>query len=192
MSTFEERPETLPSTTYKLRIPNITEAFYITISDMILNDGRAQPRELFINTKNMKDLAWITTITRLVSTIFRNCEDPQVAVDELQAIHDPEGGFWMDGKYIPSISTAIGNIIHSHITKLKRIDGSIPQEQVLVNTPEPQPAMERLMERVTKIEDETNIYKNATFCPKCNEKALINEGGCQRCLSCDYDKCGGK
>ena len=27
-------------------------------------------------------------------------------------------------------------------------------------------------------------------CPKCNEETLIREGGCARCTSCGYDKCG--
>ena len=28
------------------------------------------------------------------------------------------------------------------------------------------------------------------FCPECNEKALLNNGGCMTCQQCGYSKCG--
>lgn len=116
-----ERPYGLPSKTYKLRIPQVKEAYYITIVDT--NDGGVRcPHEIFISSKNMNDVAHVTTITRLISGMFR-CKIPATfIVKELQSIFDPAGGFFMFGKHIPSFSTAIGHIIEQHIAAYKSQD----------------------------------------------------------------------
>jgi hypothetical protein len=31
--------------------------------------------------------------------------------------------------------------------------------------------------------------KSGVMCPKCNSKNVIFEGGCQKCLDCNLDKC---
>ena len=180
-----KRPIELPSTTYKLKVPTISEAFYITISDMSI-DGVIKPRELFINTKNMTDLSWITTISRLISTLFRTCNNPQIVIDELRAVYDPNGGFFIDGSFIPSVSTAIGNIIAKHVDKLNKDQNVIKKYpkfdiNVIDNSKE---------EFCSKVNTEKAL-KNAMICPKCNEKGLILRDGCNECLLCGYSKCGG-
>ena len=180
----KERPIELPSTTYKLRVPTIAEAFYITISDMVV-DGIIKPRELFINTKNMTDLSWVTTITRLISTLFRTCDDPQVVVDELRAVYDPNGGFFMDGKHVPSVSTAIGNIIAKHVRKLNK------EQNKIESCPKYDIMMIDDSKKESSNPDMGKILKNAAICPKCNQKGLIMKDGCNDCLLCGYSKCGG-
>lgn len=27
-------------------------------------------------------------------------------------------------------------------------------------------------------------------CPQCGQETLIHDGGCERCMSCSYSKCG--
>ena len=53
-----ERPEVLLGSTYKIKTPQSEHALYITINDMILNQGTAheerRPYEIFINSKNME------------------------------------------------------------------------------------------------------------------------------------------
>lgn len=42
----------------------------------------------------------------------------------------------------------------------------------------------------TSISDNTSIRVVSEKCPKCGEDTFIREGGCARCSSCGYDKCG--
>ena len=55
MNEFLARPDFLIGTTYKIKTPSSEHAMYITINDMILNEGTADeskhPYEMFINSK---------------------------------------------------------------------------------------------------------------------------------------------
>jgi len=57
------RPEVLMGTTYKIKPPVSDHAFYITINDVLLNEGteyeQIHPYELFINSKSMEHYAWV-------------------------------------------------------------------------------------------------------------------------------------
>jgi len=56
-----ERPEMLRGTTYKIKPPVSDHAMYITINDIVLNQGteyeKYRPYEIFINSKNIR-LIW--------------------------------------------------------------------------------------------------------------------------------------
>ena len=51
------RPETLAGSTYKIKTPLSDHALYLTINDIVLNEGTdhelRRPFEVFINSKNM-------------------------------------------------------------------------------------------------------------------------------------------
>ena len=64
-----ERPEALQGSTYKIRWPEHDHAIYITIND-IIRDGRRQPFEIFINSKNTEHYAWTVALTRMISAVF--------------------------------------------------------------------------------------------------------------------------
>ncbi len=87
---------------------------YITIND-IITDGRRRPFEVFINSKAMEHYAWTVALTRMISAVFRRGGDVSFVVDELKAVFDPRGGNWLDGKYVPSIIAAIGEVIERHM-----------------------------------------------------------------------------
>src|SRR5690606_25822052 len=57
------RPEKLVGNTYKIKTPVTEHALYITINDVIMNEGTPQehrrPFEIFINSKNMDHFQWI-------------------------------------------------------------------------------------------------------------------------------------
>ncbi len=178
-----ERPEELRSTTYKLRVPTGPEAFYITISDFTDDLGRVRPYELFINTKNMQDLELITCMTRLISAIFRNCECPCVAIDELHAVYNPEGGFFLDGKHQPSVTSAIGDIIKKHVDKLNN------KNSTEVPNADKKEKLQKELKDMSK-EEKRNTFKNAVICKQCNAKAYIKQQNCGVCYECGYSDCG--
>lgn len=41
-----------------------------------------------------------------------------------------------------------------------------------------------------KSEQRTEYPSNTVICPKCREKALVKQDGCENCLACEYSKCG--
>ena len=103
-----ERPEILAGSTYKVKTPLSEHALYITINDIVLNQGteheQRRPLEIFINSKNMDHFQWIVALTRLMSAVFRKGGDVTFLAEELQAVFDPKGGYFKPGgKFMPSI-----------------------------------------------------------------------------------------
>ncbi|HEX4272283.1 MAG TPA: hypothetical protein VHZ32_12885, partial [Rhizomicrobium sp.] len=172
MSRPLDRPEELLGSTYKIKWLDSDHAFYITIND-IEKDGRRRPFEVFINSKNMEAYAWALALTRMVSAVFRRGGDVSFVVDELKAIFDPRGGQWMNGRYIPSLLAAIGEIIERHMIET----GFMGQ-------------------RLTSLSGLPSAYSipaegaRARFCPRCGDASFVKLEGCDSCLSCGYSKCG--
>ena len=107
-----EGMEALEGSTYKIKTPLDDHAMYVTINDIVLNEGTEhelrRPFEVFINSKNMDHFQWIVALTRIMSAVFRKGGDVTFLVDEMKAVFDPRGGQWMGGRYVPSLLAAIG------------------------------------------------------------------------------------
>jgi ribonucleoside-diphosphate reductase alpha chain len=174
------RPEALPGQTYKIRWPDSEHALYITLND-IVQDGRRRPFEVFINSKNMEHYAWTVALTRMISAVFRRGGDVSFVVDEMKAVFDPRGGAWMEGKYVPSLLAAIGDVIERHMIEI----GFVPpkRERAVI-------ADRRLLAAGDGlIADQRPRPAGMAQCPKCGQAALIRLEGCDQCTNCDYSKC---
>jgi len=174
------RPEALPGQTYKIRWPDSEHALYITLND-IVQDGRRRPFEVFINSKNMEHYAWTVALTRMISAVFRRGGDVSFVVEEMKAVFDPRGGAWMDGKYVPSLLAAIGDVIERHMVEV----GFLPEKRQRTAMTEQKMATagEGLLT------DQRARPGGLAQCPKCGQAALIRIEGCDQCTSCDYSKC---
>jgi ribonucleoside-diphosphate reductase alpha chain len=179
-----DRPEALPGQTYKLRWPESDHALYITINDVI-QDGRRRPFEVFINSKNMEHYAWTVALTRMISAVFRRGGDVSFVVEELKAVFDPRGGSWMDGKYVPSLLAALGEVIERHMVEIGFIAGhqtpglALESPRKVVNLP------------AGNIQSASDPERHSLLprCPKCSQPSLIRQEGCDLCTSCGYSKC---
>jgi ribonucleoside-diphosphate reductase alpha chain len=160
---LEPRAEQLHGTTYKLKWPESPHAVYVTIND-IDEGGFRRPFEMFINSKNMEHYAWTLGLTRMVSAVFRRSSDVRFVAEELKAVFDPRGGAWMQGRYVPSLLAAIGDIVERHLGGLAK--------PVQAAAFEP-PTSEALPQ-----------------CPQCGASAIVKVEGCNNCLDCGYSKCG--
>ncbi len=91
-----ERPDVLIGSTYKIKTPVSDHAMYVTINDIMLNEGteheHRRPFEIFINTKNLDHFQWIVALTRIISAVFRKGGDVAFLTEELKAVFDPRGG----------------------------------------------------------------------------------------------------
>ena len=169
------RPEELPGKTYKIKWPESDHAIYITLND-IVQDGRRRPFEVFINSKNTEHYAWTVGLTRMISAVFRRGGDVSFVVEELKAVFDPRGGQWMNGRYVPSLLAAIGDVIERHMVDIGFLQppGSeieAATERKVVGLPSPSGARPRQ-------------------CVKCGQPSLMRQEGCDLCTSCGYSRCG--
>ncbi|MCU0756795.1 MAG: NrdJb [Xanthomonadales bacterium] len=188
-----ERPEVLEGSTYKIRSPLFEHALYVTINDIVLNEGTShearRPFEIFINSKNMEHFQWAVALTRIMSAVFRKGGDVTFLVDELKAVFDPRGGYYKaGGVYMSSIVAELGHIVEHHLRKIGLLQGDdeeLPETIRLFQE-------KRSQKAATAVATETDVTlpANASICPKCSAKALVIMDGCATCLSCGYSKCG--
>ena len=166
-----ERPGALQGSTYKIRWPEHDHALYITINDVV-RDGRRQPFEIFVNSKNTEHYAWTVALTRMVSAVFRRGGDVSFVVDELKAVFDPRGGQWMEGHYVPSLLAAIGGVIERHLVSI-----GVRPPPAPAAAPEEEEAEEGAPAAPPKL------------CGRCGQPGLLHREGCDLCLACGYSKC---
>ena len=176
-----DRPGSLTGLTYKINWPESDHGIYITIND-IVQDGRVRPFEVFINSKNVDHFAWTVALTRMISAVFRRGGDVSFVVEELKAVFDPRGGYWVEGRYVPSLLAAIGEVIEKHMIEIG-----------FITSPNEVPELEAvpLALSISKSKGEQIEKSNhLRSCPKCNTAGLIRLEGCDTCISCGYSKCG--
>jgi ribonucleoside-diphosphate reductase alpha chain len=182
-----QREPVLEGLTYKLRWPSSDHAIYITIND-INQAGRRRPFEIFINSKNLEHYAWTVALTRMISAIFRRGGDVTFVVEELKAVFDPQGGQWINGRYVPSLLAAIGGIVETHMLRIGFLAPS-PEDARLA---EPF-AMAASQDRAVGSTPEggsAGPLARGRICPRCNHPALHHREGCWVCNNCSYSKCG--
>lgn len=190
-----ERPEMLLGSTYKVKTPLSEHALYITINDVILNEGTEnelrRPFEIFINSKNMDHFQWIVALTRIISAVFRKGGDVTFLVDELRSVFDPRGGYFKKGgKYMPSLVAEIGDAIECHLRMigLLKDDGLDEHQKKLIAEKKAQ--FEKAAKAATEADGGSDFPAGAQLCAKCSTKAVVKMDGCMTCLNCGDSKCG--
>ena len=175
------RDAVLSGFTYKLKWVGSDHAIYVTIND-IERDGRKRPFEIFINTKNLEHYAWTVALTRMISAVFRRGGDVSFVVEELKAIFDPQGGQWMNGRYVPSLLAAIGEIIESHLVRIGFLQ---PTQSHSIESP---------LDSRSAPGDDPDAHPRSRIagrrCPRCQVGFLVLASGCWTCRDCGYAKCG--
>ncbi|NEZ03961.1 NrdJb [Wenzhouxiangella sp. XN201] len=212
-----ERPEgmeCLEGATYKIRTPLDDHALYVTINDIILNQGteheQRRPFEIFINSKNMDHFQWIVALTRVMSAVFRKGGDVVFLAEELQAVFDPKGGYFKPGgRFVPSIVADIGAVVENHLKRIGMIEPDELSEQQQLILEQKRAEAEAREQQQAEAEGlplaapgstttptdagqgaEASYPASATLCHKCYTKAMVLLDGCQTCLACGYSKCG--
>ncbi|MEX2451230.1 MAG: adenosylcobalamin-dependent ribonucleoside-diphosphate reductase [Rhodospirillales bacterium] len=182
-----DRPEVLPGATYKVRWPESDHALYVTLND-IIQDSRRRPFEVFINSKNMDNYAWTVALTRMISAVFRRGGDVSFVVEELKAVFDPRGGYWVGGRYVPSLLAALGDVIEQHMIAI----GFLPAPEKLTDrdADEKREVVNLTASRGLNAPHRPSGGAAFRQCPKCGQAGLIRQENCDLCTGCGYSKCG--
>ncbi len=189
-----ERPEMLVGSTYKVKTPVSDHAMYVTINDIILNQGteheKRRPFEIFINSKNLDHYQWIVALTRIISAVFRKGGDVAFLVDELKAVFDPRGGYWQSGgRFMPSIIAELGYIVEKHLISIGMMSEPDLDDEQKKLIAEKRAEYEEGQKQQDAF-SENDYPEGAQLCTKCNTAAVIMMDGCMTCLSCGDSKCG--
>ena len=195
MSEAVDRPEFLQGSTYKIKPPVSEHAMYITINDVVLNKGTehetVKPYEIFINSRDVQHLQWISGLTLILSAIFRKGGDIAFLAQELRSVYDPNGGYFKKGGvYMNSIVSEIGFVIEQHFTAIGLIKTEKMSDETKAILAEKRAQAERAEQSSEAEEDDGGYPANSTVCPKCHTKAVVIMDGCATCLSCGDSKCG--
>ena len=215
-----ERPDVLEGTTYKIKSPLFEHALYVTINDIVLNEGTAhesrRPFEIFINSKNMEHFQWAVALTRIMSAVFRKGGDVTFLVEELKAVFDPRGGYFKTGGvYMPSVVAELGYVVEDHLKRIgmivsdelnaeqraalakkraeyeERSKKNTEADAGLEEKPRAKLGEPVPVHPLPQAESEGSAFPpHATLCGKCHAKAVIVMDGCATCLNCGYSKCG--
>ncbi len=161
------RSRVMHGATYKMKWPGYRHAIYVTIND----DPEGNPFEVFFNTKGIEHTAWMSALALTISAVLRKGGDVSFIVDELKEVHDPKGGAWDDGVYVPSMIAKIGLIIQEHMQGIEvddwnASDADFADADILAAGSPP------------------------GQCPSCGEYATHMQSGCITCTSCGHSKCG--
>ncbi|TXR53960.1 NrdJb [Reinekea thalattae] len=191
-----ERPDMLIGSTYKIKTPMSEHAMYVTINDILLNEGteheQRRPFEIFINSKNMEHYQWVVALTLLISAVFRKGGDITFIVDELRAVFDPQGGYFKrGGKFMPSLVAEIGDVVEKHLKMIGMIATEELDEHQKKLIEQKRAEYEAKTEKSASASEEASEFPaDAQLCKKCNTKAAIIMDGCLTCLNCGDSKCG--
>ncbi len=166
------RPDKVIGATYKLRWPDSEHAMYVTVNDVEL-DGVRRPFEVFVNSKNFEHYAWVVALTRMISAVFRRGGEVAFVAEELKQVFDPRGGQWSNGRYVPSLVAAIGEVLERHM----RETGFLA------------PAEPPVIEAKTSARSIATNSQLGPLCPKCSQPGLVREAGCLSCIHCGWSKC---
>ena len=166
------RPDKVIGATYKLRWPDSEHAMYVTVNDVEL-DGVRRPFEVFVNSKNLEHYAWVVALTRMISAVFRRGGEVAFVADELKQVFDPRGGQWSNGRYVPSLVAAIGEVLERHM----RDTGFM--------TPVEPP----VLDAKASAKSIAASGQLGPLCPKCSQPGRVREAGCLSCVHCGWSKC---
>jgi ribonucleoside-diphosphate reductase alpha chain len=92
----------------------------------------------------------------------------------------------MEGRYVPSLLAAIGDVIERHIIEI----GFLPPKHGQDVARRDEVVMLPVAGVANAAGSSALAGPRFRQCPKCGEAALIRLEDCDQCTSCAYSKCG--
>lgn len=200
------RPGVLGGMTYKLKWPVTGKNWYVTVTST-----NGQPQEIFITPGDPAAMEWVAALSRTVTAVLRRGGDVRFLVDQLEEVHSAAGGAFIADQqaYRPSIVAAIAGVMRQEFRRLGLYSqdsctqvpvveeprmrmgaprAGMPDDGTVITVHDFRPLMNA--EDVAVLVDAGLQIGNGIHCPQCHQNTYIKEGGCGRCLNCDYTTCG--
>ena len=124
-------------------------------------------------------------ISRLISLALRSGINPQSIVRQLKGISGPNPT-WEDGRLILSTPDAIGKALDDYLHE-KEQNADYGQDGKLLITMD----TDKDEKKTPAHEDNVTLQvaSKLIMCPSCENRSVVNEGGCLTCQSCGWSKC---
>jgi ribonucleoside-diphosphate reductase alpha chain len=166
-----QRPAILSGYTYKIKWPSLDAALYLTIN----HNEEGRPFECFINSKDSRYHDWVTSLTTMISAIWRAGMEASFVSQELMQIQSLNDSAFLEQKNHPSLTAYIGFKIQRHIETHPFGDIKVVQRS----------AEEMSADRVSIDTTKTIGGK----CPQCAQMTLVKKEGCKTCETCGFSTC---
>ena len=96
-----------------------------------------------------------------LGAVFRRGGEVAFVAEELKQVFDPRGGQWSNGRYLPSLVAAIGEIIERHMTET----GFLAKPDAVTTA--------RLPAATDTQPSGNTILHLGPLCPKCSQPGLV-------------------
>lgn len=156
------RPAALHGITYQIKWPSRKSAIYFILNS--LPDGT--PFESFITSKDGRDQEWTTSLTLMITGVFRKGGNIAFVAEELQQIQSMHDGAWINKKYYGSLPAYIGHLIEQHLKDPLTSNGIVTHDDIHVEG------------------------VKGDICTECNAPAVIMQEGCSKCQNYGHSNCG--
>lgn len=180
VKSFPSRPYKLEGPTFKVKVPDAKHAYYLTFTHILDENGRKQPYEMFIRTKDPNSEEWTKALGRLISAVFRSSDNATFVAEELQDVLGHSGFFSSHRhKFVPSLVAEFGNVIADYFTDIGLMEAEVPIE---VYAAELNGGSSEKQRKVPQL----------AYCRKCGKHSVIFQEGCMKCInpSCLDSRCG--
>lgn len=184
--TVPARPDILSGYTYKIKWPSLEAALYLTIN----HNEEGKPFECFINSKDSRYHDWVTSLTTMISAIWRAGMDATFVSSELMQIQSLNDSAFLEQRNHPSLVAYIGFKIQQHIEThphgdardLRLISAEVMSTDKIVvggefTTTE---AGEMVKQK---------LFPIGSKCPHCAQMTLVKKEGCKTCETCGFSTC---
>lgn len=157
----KERPPDLEGYTYRIRPNPSGPSLYVTI-----NDFEEEPYEIFFKTKNAEQQEILDMLSRALTSLLRRGISAKHLIEEFKKYESPfNSGSWYEGKYIKSLSHAVGLIMEKHYKRTG------------------------ILKVKTQKKEAKKEKQKGGKCPECQEYSMYPIGGCPVCILCGYSSC---
>jgi len=170
----KKRPRVIVGCTYKIIWPSLEAGVFLTV-----NEHNGRPWEIFIQSKDLRAVEWITGVAVFGSMLLQTGVDPMLVASQLKQIQGAHDQAWVDGKHWPSLPAYIGHTLEEHFKQYKT--GTSAQDDATLS------AGAQVRPLGEPITPEGGIFVNVA-CPKCSASMIYREG-CTVCVSCGYSTC---
>jgi ribonucleoside-diphosphate reductase alpha chain len=166
---LKPRPDALQGYTHKIKWPSLESALYMTVN---FDADDNTPYEIFFASKDARTHDWMTSLSLMMTGIFRRGGDVSFVARELQSVQSLKDGAFIGERYRPSLPAFIGDILEGYIS-----GGSHDGQTILPRQQLSAPGSRQQSD-------------SGERCTRCHNATIRRQEGCKTCTTCGFSTCG--